>query len=109
MPGPLYGIKVLDFTWALAGPYGVMILADMGAEIVRLDRVSQAGTPGAVRLPTGGRMLRRHPGPPARDENPTPTDKIVHRRARRRMAAPSRCDRRFGRPVASRADRGTSR
>lgn len=36
---PLAGIKILDFTWALAGPYGTMILADMGAEVWKVEPV----------------------------------------------------------------------
>jgi len=44
MPGPLSGIKVLDFTWALAGPYGVMILADMGAEVWKIETAGQNET-----------------------------------------------------------------
>lgn len=37
--GPLEGIRILDFTWALAGPFGTMILCDMGAEVWRIEPV----------------------------------------------------------------------
>ena len=36
MTGPLYGLKVLDFTTLLPGPYATMILADMGADVLRV-------------------------------------------------------------------------
>jgi crotonobetainyl-CoA:carnitine CoA-transferase CaiB-like acyl-CoA transferase len=37
MPTPLAGIRVLDFSHALAGPYCTLLLADYGAEIFKLE------------------------------------------------------------------------
>ena len=39
MAGPLTGIKILDFTWALAGPFGVMQLCDLGAEVWKIEPI----------------------------------------------------------------------
>lgn len=38
MTGALAGILVADFTRVLAGPYATMLLGDMGAEVVKVER-----------------------------------------------------------------------
>ncbi len=51
LPTPLEGIKVLDCSQILAGPYCSMLLADMGADVVKIEK------------PSGGDDTRRM-GPP---------------------------------------------
>src|SRR3712207_2224679 len=38
MAGPLAGVRVLDLSRVLAGPYAAMLLGDMGAEVVKVEQ-----------------------------------------------------------------------
>ena len=40
MAGVLDGIRVLDFGRYIAGPFCGMLLGDMGAEVIRIDKLS---------------------------------------------------------------------
>lgn len=43
--GPLNGITIVEFAAIGPGPYGTMLLADLGADVIRLDRASDVHAP----------------------------------------------------------------
>ncbi len=43
MPGPLHGLKVVEMVGLGPTPFGAMVLADLGAEVLRIDRPRIAG------------------------------------------------------------------
>jgi alpha-methylacyl-CoA racemase len=45
MPGPLSGVRVIELAGIGPGPFAAMMLADMGAEVVRVDRTQAVREP----------------------------------------------------------------
>ena len=59
MTGPLHGFRVVELAGIGPGPFAAMLLADMGADVVRVDRVGATGTePGQARFDVLGRGRR---------------------------------------------------
>jgi len=35
---PLNGVKILDFSWVFSAPYSTLLLRDLGADVVKVER-----------------------------------------------------------------------
>lgn len=46
-PGPLSGLRVIDLTQMLSGPFATMLLADMGADVVKVEPLAGDETRGS--------------------------------------------------------------
>ena len=57
MQAPLEGIKVLDISRVLAGPFCCMLLGDMGADVVKVERVGRGDDVRSVGDKVGGESL----------------------------------------------------
>ncbi len=50
--GPLAGVRVVELAGIGPGPFCGMLLADLGAEVIRVDRPGGPPTPGPARRAT---------------------------------------------------------
>ncbi len=48
MPGPLDGVRIVDLTTMISGPFATMLLGDQGADVIKIER------------PDGGDQMRRY-------------------------------------------------
>jgi crotonobetainyl-CoA:carnitine CoA-transferase CaiB-like acyl-CoA transferase len=69
MAGALDGVVVADFSRVLAGPYATMLLGDLGAEVIKVERPGQGDD-------------TRHWGPPYDDEGRATYFEAVNRNKR---------------------------
>ena len=41
--GPLHGVRVIEIASLAPAPFGCMVLADLGADVLRIDRPDRSG------------------------------------------------------------------
>ena len=61
MPGPLHGIRILEFSEIIAAPFAGMLLSDMGADIIKVEPPD--GEPWRLFAPLRLLALHRQPYP----------------------------------------------
>ena len=56
MPGPLHGVKIIEMTSVVLGPWACQMLADMGADVILVDTIGKSPRD-AVRLAEMQRLV----------------------------------------------------
>ena len=73
MAGPLQGLRVIELAGIGPGPHAAMILGDLGADVVRVERPSRIPNPG----PSGDYLLRNRRSVTADLKNEADRDRVL--------------------------------
>jgi alpha-methylacyl-CoA racemase len=77
--GPLEGVRVLEFAGMGPAPFAVMMLSDMGAEVVRVDRLGGARPAGRAPNPLPNPLHRGRRSVAINLKNPAAVTAILTR------------------------------